>query len=292
METLEERQIHIITPVLAKMGAWRDAAVLAGKALDPSWLSAVYSRILTHESNQVVKLGLHHVCRLRLECWPGFGSSQEEWLYSPLLRGLNNVTFYVRDSAEQLPVLGQDIIQLLNKVIIEITSYIFIQCVNVLFIFLVIKATGLADERTGFFLRLLKAMSTVPWNGVGLFHLAYALSSVPSGTPVLDDEALRIILDFLRAGLHTQHPLVRGSVQTLLFESVLNLVVPSLENLSWVVLILAALPRQHCYTHLRSSELYNKLEDWMRLHFTAAQLNQQLVKLLTLHFQPDMQSEQ
>ena len=150
----------------------------------------------------------------------------------------------------------------------------------------------MVDERTGFFLRLLKAMSTVPWNGVGLFHLAYALASVPSGTPVLDEEALRIILDFLRAGLHTQHPLVRGSVQTLLFESVLNLVVPSLENLSWVVLILAALPRQHCYTHLRSSELYNKLKDWMRLHFTAAQLNEQLVKLLSLHFQPDMQSEQ
>jgi len=52
VETLEEKQIHIIKPVLTKMEKIRDG-VLIGKRADPSWLTALYKRILGHENLQV-----------------------------------------------------------------------------------------------------------------------------------------------------------------------------------------------------------------------------------------------
>lgn len=117
LETLEERQMHIISPVLARMELWQDRFILTSRpSLETSWLRSVYGRMLSHESGQVVKWSLHHICRLQLEFWPGFGSAQDQWLYGPFLTGLNNVTFYVRDRTDQLPALCEDLVHLLRKV--------------------------------------------------------------------------------------------------------------------------------------------------------------------------------
>ena len=52
VETLEEKQIHIIKPVLTKMEKIRDR-ILIGKKANSSWLTALYKRILGHENLQV-----------------------------------------------------------------------------------------------------------------------------------------------------------------------------------------------------------------------------------------------
>ena len=52
VETLEEKQIHIIKPVLTKVINIQHGILLKKKA-HPSWLTALYKRILAHENLQV-----------------------------------------------------------------------------------------------------------------------------------------------------------------------------------------------------------------------------------------------
>jgi len=65
LETLEEKQTHIIKPVLARLDALTDQ-VLIRKQADPTWLMAVYSRIISHENLQIVKWGIQRICKLDL----------------------------------------------------------------------------------------------------------------------------------------------------------------------------------------------------------------------------------
>ena len=65
LETLEEKQTHIIKPVLARLDALTDQ-VLVRKQADPTWLMAVYSRIISHENLQIVKWGVQRICKLNL----------------------------------------------------------------------------------------------------------------------------------------------------------------------------------------------------------------------------------
>ena len=259
LETFEERQLHIIKPVLAKLEAL-EQRILVNKDLDPSWLCSIYIRMLTHDNLQLIKIGLHKVCHLKLELWPGFGTD-EDWLYDAFLAGLNTVTFYVREDKtnQQLPVLGQDLVQMIQK------------------------CSALATERTGFFARLLKGMSLVTWNSIGLFHLCYALASIPNGEEFVDEKMLRIVLEFLRSALYNQHPLLRSAVQSFLLEFVLNGTVVSQENLLWVAHIIATLDRSECY--VRNSVLHTKLKTWIHKRFTPSQLGEMLDKLICLHCQ-------
>lgn len=256
METLEEKQMHIINPVLTRMKSLEDR-ILIKKESDCSWILCIYNRVLSHENIQVIKWGLHNLCQLKIESWPGVGHT--DWLYDALLMGLNNMIFYSRDKACQLPQLGIDFGQFLQK------------------------CATLEEEREGFFIRLLGKMSLVPWNAVGLFHLVYAFAALPRSA-ILDAEALQIVLEFLRSALHTHHPLLRGAIQGLMLEFVLNMTVVSQENLLWVALILATLNPHECY--IRTTPLYATLKAWILEHFTPIQHGQLLSQLLSMHFEP------
>ena len=256
METLEEKQMHIINPVLTRMESLEER-ILVKKETDSSWILCIYKRILSHENIQVIKWGLHQLCQLKVEHWPGIGHS--DWLYDVLLTGLNNMVFYVREKAGQLPPLCRDLCHLLQK------------------------CATLTSEREGIFVQLLQRMSLIPWNAIGLFHLVFAFASIPSAQ-LLDGQALQILLEFLRSALHTHHPLLRGAIQGLLLEFVLNMAVISQENLLWVALILATLDRRECY--IRTTPLHAKLRAWIRDRFTPVQHGQLLTQLLSMHFDP------
>ena len=256
METLEEKQMHIINPVLTRMESLEER-ILVKKETDSSWILCIYKRILSHENIQVIKWGLHQLCQLKVEHWPGIGHS--DWLYDVLLTGLNNMVFYVREKAGQLPPLCRDFCQLLQK------------------------CATLTSEREGIFVQLLQRMSLIPWNAIGLFHLVFAFASIPSAQ-LLDGQALQILLEFLRSALHTHHPLLRGAIQGLLLEFVLNMAVISQENLLWVALILATLDRRECY--IRTTPLHATLRAWIRDRFTPVQHGQLLTQLLSMHFDP------
>lgn len=256
METLEEKQMHIINPVLTRMESLEER-ILVKKEADSSWINCIYSRLLSHENIQVIKWGLHQLCKVKVEFWPGIGHS--DWLYDAMLTGLNNMVFYVREKACQLPPLGRDLGQFL------------------------LKCALLPEEREGFFVHLLQKMSLIPWNAVGLFHLVYACASIPSAE-LLDGTALKILLEFCRSALHTHHPLLRGAIQGLLLEFVLNTAVVSQENFLWIALILATLDSRECY--IRNTSLHTTLKSWIRDHFTPVQHGQLLCQLLSMHFDP------
>ena len=112
METLEEKQMHIINPVLPRMKSLEER-ILEKKESDCAWIQCIYKRLLSHENIQVIKWGLHNLCLVKVEFWPDMGHS--DWLYDVLLTGLNNMVFYVREKADQLPQLGTDLEQLLQK---------------------------------------------------------------------------------------------------------------------------------------------------------------------------------
>ena len=256
METLEEKQMHIINPVLTRMESLEDR-ILIKKEADSAWICCIFNRLLSHENIQVIKWGLHQLCRIQVQFWPGIGHS--EWLYDGMLTALNNMVFYVREKAGQLPPLARDLEQFLAK------------------------CAALTEESQAIFLRLLRKMSAIPWNAVGLFHLVHALASI-HGVQLLDSQALQLILEFCRSGLHTHHPLLRGAIQGLMLEFVLNAAVVSQDNLLWVALILATLDSRECY--IRGSHPHRMLQRWISKHFTPEQHGQLLSQLVSTHFDP------
>ena len=132
-------------------------------------------------------------------------------------------------------------------------------------------------EPENFFRRMLHGASRIPWNSVGLLYFSLALSSAPT-RPILDAGSLRILLEFLRSALHTQHPFLRGAIQGFLLESARNLVQISEEHLHWICLILGALNPRECY--VRHSRLYTETADWLQLHFTGQQLTDLVGKMI------------
>ena len=66
-----------------------------------------------NDIRQVVKWGMHHICKLDVSLWPDIG--HHDWLHDDFLQGLNHVTLYVRASAGTLPKLAQDLIEYLQK---------------------------------------------------------------------------------------------------------------------------------------------------------------------------------
>jgi len=62
---------------------------------------------------QVVKWGMHHICKLDVNLWPDIG--HHDWLHDAFLQGLNHVTLYVRDGAGTVPKLAQDLIEYLQR---------------------------------------------------------------------------------------------------------------------------------------------------------------------------------
>lgn len=256
VETLEEKQAHIITPVLTKVKGL-EKRILESQEADPSWLCCIYARTLSHENLQIVKWGLLSLFEVKLDLWTGLGA--DDWLHETVLNGLNNVSFYLREKASDLPKLAENLVDFMQK------------------------CSKLHSERSGFFTEMIRAATKVSWNSVGLFHVSNAMASIPPAEKFIDGPIMQITLEFLRGGLHTQYPILRGAIAGLLMEFVLNVSVVSEENFMWITRMLSTLNEKECY--VPGSRVRNKLKTWFSEHFTHSQLKEYLARLLTLHFQ-------
>lgn len=117
VETLEEKQMHIIKPVLVYVDVLVELVLVQGQA-DRDWLGAVLRRLLLHENASLVRWTLSKICRMDLASWPGFWAT--DLAVQLLLRQINSVVFFsAADDSQSKGMdglgVGQDVSSVSSK---------------------------------------------------------------------------------------------------------------------------------------------------------------------------------
>ncbi|KAL5463388.1 hypothetical protein EMCRGX_G032281 [Ephydatia muelleri] len=102
LETLEEKTVHIVLPVLNRVKSLSAAVntdIGGHSMLHHSWLEALFTRVIDHESKSVMKWGVNEFLNMHtLSC----SSSPKHWQFilGPLLGALSKSVLYERDASE------------------------------------------------------------------------------------------------------------------------------------------------------------------------------------------------
>lgn len=203
LEVLEEKQPHVVKPMLAKFTSFLERYE-ASPDVHVSWVLLVFHRMLTHESRTVVKWAIAKFTSSPALVKLMFDQDMEKFILGPLMESLNDCAIFARDDSDPLgsPARVSKSLEAFFKLCYDILS---------------------ATDKFGSFLeRLLAALSRHSWNGVSLMYISYALLGLGK-VPVLGDSALvnvgAVIVDIQRF----QEPVLRAAAQCYLLVVCLQL---------------------------------------------------------------------
>ena len=199
IETLEEKQVHIIRPVLPVVN-FLVAPSRECNVLHVSWLLCVFCRILSNDSNFVVKWGIINFVRIHRELhFVRNGYRILEFL-RPFMNAVNNSALYSVNPEHCSPSeIGESLKDLFEDVIAESSR----------------------EDCRVFFCCVLDVMNSVSWAPVPLFNVVYALAHVGS-IPVWDQERLGVLKGFMSEALGCHYVFIRGAIQCMLLNATFN----------------------------------------------------------------------
>jgi len=199
LETLEEKQVHLIRPVLPMVNVLV-APSSEGNVLHVSWLLCVFCRILSHDSNFVVKWGIINFVRIHRDLhFVRNGYKILEFL-TPFMNAVNNSALYSLNPEHCSPSeIGGSLKDLFEDVIVESSH----------------------EDCRVFFCCVLDVMNSVSWAPVPLFNVVYALAHVGS-IPVWDQERLGVLKGFMSEALRCHYVFIRGAIQCMLLNATIN----------------------------------------------------------------------
>lgn len=203
LEVLEEKQPHVVKPMLAKFSSFLERYEQAPD-VHISWVLLVFHRMLTHESRTVVKWAIAKFTSSPVLVKLVFDQDMEKFILGPLMESLNDCAIFARDDSDPLGSPAR---------VSRSLGAFFKLCYDDLS----------ATEKFGSFLeKLLAALSKRSWNGVSLMYISYALLGLGK-VPVLGDSALlnvgAVIVDIQRF----QEPVLRAAAQCYLLVVCLQL---------------------------------------------------------------------
>ncbi|XP_037500438.2 uncharacterized protein LOC119374423 [Rhipicephalus sanguineus] len=207
LEVLEEKQPHVVKPMLAKFSSFLERVEDSSK-VHVSWILLVFNRMLTHESRTVVKWAISKFTSSPALVKLMFDSGMEKFVLGPLIRSLNDCAIFAREDADPLGSPAR---------LSESLEVFFKHCHDML---------STTDKFGGFLEKLFAALSKQSWNGVSLMYISYALLGIKK-QPILGDSALvsvgAIIVDIQRF----QEPVLRAAAQCYLLVVCLRLLDPT-----------------------------------------------------------------
>ena len=224
LETLEEKQSHLVRQVLAKLEHLASISchiVSSSSPLHVSWSLIAYRRLFKHPSIALVRWGVEsflkqHWSPSSLSC-PHFIT----FLTGPLLLVLNESKLYSSEGEgegsflkENYPMGEQD--SLLGEVIARAFSTCLTRTFKVL-------AASQQEAAISTVLRqLILAVSSQPWGPVPILWVSLALTQLEGAPPCLLEPDLASICSLVSGPLMYQEPLLRGFAQRNLLMCVLD----------------------------------------------------------------------
>uniref|UniRef100_A0A3Q3SXK3 tRNA (guanosine(18)-2'-O)-methyltransferase TARBP1 n=1 Tax=Mastacembelus armatus TaxID=205130 RepID=A0A3Q3SXK3_9TELE len=204
METLEENQIHVVRPVLNRIGTLIQTTVNDSQGLfHPSWLLCVYQRMFHSENKSLMREGVCHLLELQVLQQPVFALAFSQFIVGPFMDVLSETSLFHRSvgqSVGESPELGAK-----------------------LQVFLATFFSSLPSEHRGsVLLQLIQQLGSKHWCAVPLMFLSQALSKL-SPAPLLRSEGLAALREVLRCTMITHQVLLRGAAQCFLLNCALCL---------------------------------------------------------------------
>ncbi|KAG8041708.1 hypothetical protein G9C98_007012, partial [Cotesia typhae] len=111
MESLEEKQGHLVTPVLAhleRLILFHSDHLNCSNCLDSKWLYCIFERALNHKTNGVIKLGLTILLKIDPLIY-------NQDLIALLITGLNTTFIYDSQTSNPEPVVVKELAKLFVK---------------------------------------------------------------------------------------------------------------------------------------------------------------------------------
>ncbi|XP_036151331.1 uncharacterized protein LOC105836856 isoform X2 [Monomorium pharaonis] len=228
-ETLEEKQEHLITPVLSHVVA----LVKVNKehricdCFNVVWLQCIFEKILLHENNSIAKWGVSHVCELDDD------TVFDDRFLELFVGVLNNNFFYECHIDEECPTIVKELSQ-------------FLRCA---------KKSNLLN-------RFLNKISCVAWGPVAIFYIIHALQTVSHEEPRSDWQAneLNAIKSLVGINLSMHSHILRTASQIELLRAICNCV-QRINDLPLFANVLAAFPPGESLT--RGTPSWNVIKTWL-----------------------------
>ncbi|XP_021924824.1 probable methyltransferase TARBP1 isoform X2 [Zootermopsis nevadensis] len=200
IETLEEKQVHIIKPVLPVVD-FLCASYNKSNILHVSWILCVFCRIISHYNSSIVKWGIINFVRIHRELHLSRNGYVILEFVRPFMNGVSNSALYSGNTEHSsLSEVGEALKDLFESVITE-SSY---------------------GDCRAFFCHVLDVMNSISWAPVPLFNVMYALAHTRS-IPVWNKQSLGILKDFVSEALGCQYIFIRGAVQCMLLNATIHL---------------------------------------------------------------------
>jgi hypothetical protein len=199
METLEEKQVHIVKPVLPVVD-FLSAQSSEGGVMHVSWILCIFCRIISHDNNSIVKWGIINFVRVHRELHFARSGNRILEFLDPFINAVNNSALYSRNPEHCSPSeIGKALKDLFECVVRESSH----------------------EDCRVFFCFVLDVMNSVSWAPVPLFNVIYALACSPS-IPVWGKQNLGVLKDFISEALGCQYVFIRGAVQCMLLNATIH----------------------------------------------------------------------
>lgn len=187
-EVLEEKQMHLIKPVLSIIFRFIEEY----KNFHKSWLLCIFQRLMTHENSNLILWGLLNMDKIEFILIPDTKISC--LLFSSFVCALNNSFMYTKN------------LDVPNRVCVILKNIITSE-------FSVCKL---------FFNKLIDQIILNNWGPVPFFYLTYVLSSMPK-VGIWNEESLQKFKKMVSFALSSQHLYIRCATQCLLLKSLIQL---------------------------------------------------------------------
>lgn len=208
METLEEKQVHVIKPVLSRMDklvAWYSSPSYEGLFfLHPSWLTIIYTRCFQHESHFMSRWGAVSLLSLDFNTIQPVRFNQLSFLAGDLLDFLQENKLYSRYNDTELgrcsPV-GEALQNFFKKLFLAMET----------------------KEKNEYLIKVLQKVLDNQWGSIPMIFLTQGLSNITPG-PILRKQGLLIIRDIVQICLSSHESLAKSATQCFLVKTIINLV--------------------------------------------------------------------
>ncbi|XP_046337095.2 probable methyltransferase TARBP1 isoform X3 [Haliotis rufescens] len=206
VETLEEKQVHVIKPLLGRMQSLVKAATNsgAGWCLHTSWLMTVLSRCYQHESQFIIKWGVETALNLDLTAVPLLEQGQQGFLTGDFLLILQELRLFLRPPGVEVgtcPPVAVNLARFFSNCLTQLKS---------------------KDRQGDFLAAVCGTLMSCTWGSTPMLFLCRALANIPA-TPILTPRILTLIKDMLTTLMTTMEPLQKGAIQCFLLKAILRL---------------------------------------------------------------------
>ncbi|XP_021353649.1 probable methyltransferase TARBP1 [Mizuhopecten yessoensis] len=206
VETLEEKQVHVVSPLLPRMqNLIKASSVDQDIPLHTSWLTALIRRALKHESVTIMRWAAETVLFLDLELCPLLYQGEEKYICGEFLLAIQDSKHFSKPT-NALQGTASNVGR-------GLTDF-FANCW---------RALKTEEKRVSFFRDVLHTMSGISWGPLPFLFLCKGLSYVPS-SPLLDKDIILSLRKTMSATLNTIHSYIRGAAQCYFAEALVNLV--------------------------------------------------------------------